>query len=447
MSKTYRVTTDLFTIPYKEDQQLVYAPKIGFLCAGNRAVVDLLAKINQPNPGEFSKAEVGILNYFESSKVLNGAEDPPISRSCPERFSPVTVTLFSTNQCNLRCKYCYASAGEKKPVVMDWHYAVSAVDQIVANAKSLNVKQINLGFHGGGEPLFPWGFIRRIVSYAEDAAKKNDLTLAVFAATNGLLNETQLEWIIQHFMNLNISFDGLPRVQDYHRPLPDGQGSFQYVDRTLKYLDQHGFNYGIRSTISEYSIDLMEESLDFIIENYKTKSIHFEPAFQCGRCKTNSEFHVNMEKFAENFQRCKEKARRLGVNFVYSGCRVESLTNSFCGIACDNFAVTPDGYLTPCFEVTSSEDAKSESLFFGKINEQGEVVVDEDKRTFLHSLTVENVEYCRNCFAKWHCSGECVAKLHHNNYLGPRGHERCHLNRKLVANELKQLIELTIQNS
>ena len=407
MSKDYRITTDLYTIPYKDDQHLVYAPKIGFLCSGNRAVVDLLAKIKESKPGDFINEEFETLDFFEKNKVLNGSEDPAISISCPEKFTPVTVTLFPTNQCNLRCKYCYASAGEKKPMVMDWHYAVSALDSLVENAKLLNVKQINVGFHGGGEPLFPWALIKRIVMYAEEITKQNDLKLLVYSATNGLLSEQQLEWILEQFSSLNISFDGLPHIQDYHRPLPDGQGSFKYVDRTLKYLDKHNFNYGIRSTISDYNIDQMEESLDFIMNNYKAQTVHFEPVFQCGRCKTNSEYNVNMDKFAENFKKCKEKARKSGVRFIYSGCRVETLSNSFCGVSCDNFAVTPDGYLTPCFETTSLEDTKSETLFFGRINELGKVVIDEEKRKFLHSLIVENVDYCKNCFATRHGVENC----------------------------------------
>jgi uncharacterized protein len=443
MSKEYQITTDIFTIPYKDNQHLIYAPKKGFLCSGNNAVADLLSKINGSITGHFTEAEIETLEYLEKSKVVNGTDDPVVSIPRPDKFAPVTVTLFPTNQCNLRCKYCYASAGEKRPMVMDWHFAVSAVDRIIENAKLLGVNQVNLGFHGGGEPLFPWALIKRIVTYAEEEAKQNNLKLAVYSATNGLLSEQQLSWIIDHFVSLNISFDGLPDVQDYHRPLPDGQGSFKYVDRTFRFLDEHNFSYGIRSTVSEYNIDRMEESLDFIINNYKTKNIHFEPVFQCGRCKTSTEYNVDMEKFADSFQKCSEKARKSGIRFFYSGCRVETLSNSFCGVACDNFAVTPDGYLTPCFETTSLEDPKSDILFFGRIDEQGKVVINEERRRFLHSLTVENIDYCKDCFAKWHCSGDCIAKLEHSDYHGERGHDRCKLNRKLVAGELRKLIELT----
>jgi uncharacterized protein len=441
MSKDYQVTCDLFTVPYNQEEKLLYAPRIGFLCLANKDLLDMLASIDTIDSKNINDTQKEVLDYLSEKGVINGEEEKSLHKKYPEKFSPVQVTLFPTTQCNLRCRYCYASAGETKAITMDWRYAVSALDAVIRNAKELGQQQISLGFHGGGEPLFPWRFIQRVVRYAEEESKKNELGLTVYAATNGLLSEKQLAWIVQHFSNLNISFDGLPRVQDYHRPLPGGQGSFKHLDNTFKFLDKHKFNYGIRSTISEYNIDLMEESIDFIAENYHPVTVHFEPVFQCGRCKTDDEYQVSLSKFADHYEKCEEKSRKHGFRFTYSGCRVESLSNTFCGIACDSFSVTPDGYITSCFETTTLDDDKSGAFFIGKINDHGELEVDEKKRSFLHSLTVENLDYCKDCYAKWHCAGDCVAKLGHNDFQGERGHERCELNRKLVANKLIKLID------
>jgi len=441
MSSDFRITSDLFTIPYHKGDKLLYAPKAGFLCTANRDLQDLLADLESIDKAKINDTQKEVLDFLMDKGVINGEEEKSLRKKYPEEYSPVQVTLFPTTQCNLRCRYCYASAGETKAITMDWHYAVSALDTVIRNAKRLEQKQVSMGFHGGGEPLFPWRFIQRVVKYAEDQARLNDLDLVVYAATNGLLSEKQLEWIVRHFSNLNISFDGLPEVQDYHRPLPDGSGSFQYLDRTFKFLDKHKFSYGIRSTISDYNIDLMEKSIDFISENYHPVTVHFEPVFQCGRCKTDSEYEVSLSKFAEYYGKCEEKSRKYGFRFTYSGCRVESLSSTFCGIACDSFSVTPEGYITSCFETTTIDDEKSDAFFIGRINETGKLEVDEKKRTFLHSLTVDNIDFCKDCFAKWHCAGDCVAKLGHNDYKGERGHDRCELNRKLVANKLINLID------
>jgi len=440
MADKYSVTCDLFTIPYKDGLHLLYAPRVGFLCEANKDVISLLASIDSPDIDRVNQEQLKVLDYLVENGVLNGSKEAVVDNLLPKEFVPTRVTLFPTNQCNLRCIYCYASAGESVPVTMDWHYAVSAVDTVIRNAKNLGDHFISVGFHGGGEPLFPWTFVKRVVEYAEEECKKHGVRNSFYSATNGLLSEKQLEWIIQHFSDLNISFDGLPHVQDHHRPLPDGKGSFRFIDKTFKYLDEHGFNYGIRSTFSDYNLDLMEESFDFIMENYKPRTIHFEPVFQCGRCKTDEGYRVNLEKFARYFRKIEDKNLDSKVRFTYSGCRVETLSNTFCGVSRDGFSVTPDGYITSCFETTSLNDPKSDFFFYGRINEKGEITIYDKKRNYLLGLTVEHLDYCADCFAKWHCAGDCVAKLGHNDLTGERGHERCHLNRQMVKDKLISIL-------
>ncbi len=443
MSDRYDITCDLFSLPYKEGLRILYAPRKGFLCSVNAPLIDLLAALPALDTDKMSAEQRAALAYLAERGVLNGEPEPPLGSSAPDRFSPATTTLFPTNQCNLRCRYCYASAGEHTPLFMEWRYAVAAIDRIIENAMEKGLPAVQLGFHGGGEPLLPWQFIRRIVTYAEERCEKAGLRLVVYAATNGLLSERQLEWITTHFQSLNISFDGLPDVQDVHRPLQNGRGSFEFVDRTLRFLDEQGFRYGVRSTISALNIDRMEESLDFIAQHYKVRQVHFEPLFFCGRCRTRDDLNPDMKRFSENFRRCEERAADLAIRLAYSGCRIETLTNAFCGVSKDNFSVTPDGHITACYETTSEDDPKSETFFFGRITGEGRVEIDETRRRFLHSLKVENLSYCADCFAKWHCAGDCVAKLYHTDYAGPRGHDRCELNRELTAHRLIALLEGT----
>jgi uncharacterized protein len=441
MVEKYQLTADIFTVPYKDEASILYAPRLGFACIANRDLISLLADLDSIDLAGLNSAQRAALEYLEQKGLFNHAREYNPVAPVQEGFAPNQLTLFPTNQCNLRCIYCYASAGDFKPMVMDWHYATSAFEYLLNSLKERGSKHFSLGFHGGGEPLFPWTFIKRVVNYAEERCAKEGLALAVFSATNGVLSENQLEWITQHFKNLNISFDGLPHVQDYHRPLANGKSSFNFIDRTLRYLDGRGFNYGLRGTVSSYNVRLMKETVEFIGENYKAKSVHLEPLFYCGRCKTSNALSPDMAVFAENFIMCEDVCQSYGINLIYSGSHLDVLHNSFCGVSGNNFSVTPDGHLTTCYEVTDTSDRRSQTFFFGKINEQGTIIIDEEKRQFLIGLTVEKLDYCQDCFAKWHCAGECAAKLEHGDYRGARGNERCQLNRLLIASRLQRLVE------
>lgn len=441
MADTYRITCDLFEVPTEGPDRLLYAPRLGYVFRANADLVGLLADLEPVHPDTLNDAQRVVLEDLVERGILNGDPDPPVVRQEAGAYAPTQVTLFPTNRCNLRCTYCYAAAGDLPPNRLSMEHATRAIDRVIENILQKKRRRLSLGFHGGGEPLLEWRLVQHIVAYAETRCATEGLDLGVNSATNGVLSRSQCEWIIRHFKSLNISFDGLPDVQDEQRPLPGGEGSFRLVDKTLRFLDRHGFPYGIRSTISLLNVERMEECLTFIAGHYKTRTIHFEPLFYCGRCKTTGVMSPPMASFAENYKRCLDRAATLGVKLTYSGSRVENLTSCFCGVSNDNFAVTPDGDITACFEVTSRDDPRAETFVIGRIGEAGHLDVDEGKRRALRDLTVDHLPYCRNCFAKWHCAGDCVTRIGHSNYAGPRGHERCLLNRNLLAHRLEKLLD------
>ena len=83
---------------------------------------------------------------------------------------PTEVTLFPSDGCNLRCRYCYASA-EKIRHKMPPEVGKAAVDYIVKNAVSAGKDSISVGFHGNGEPFTAFGFMKEICKYAKEKAR------------------------------------------------------------------------------------------------------------------------------------------------------------------------------------------------------------------------------------------------------------------------------------
>jgi uncharacterized protein len=440
-NKQFKISCDLYQLDYKENQKLLYAPRLGYICLGNYDLVNLLC--NQDKQGNiiYKDKEIEILNTLELKGVLNSNIEKNVFSQLPEKYKPLRLTLFPTNECNLACKYCYASAGDSQPQNLDFNKAKVAIDFVISNNIEAEHTILGLGFHGGGEPLLKWNLVKEIIEYAKTKCKENNISLNVESATNGVLSKNQIDYIVKNFTSLNISFDGDQVSQDFNRPLPNGGGSFSPVDKTFRLLDQHKFKYGIRSTVSSNNLHRFHECMEFMLQNYHPYIIHIEPAENAGRCNYQKGLTFNLKEFSEVYLKCEKIARSYNIPVLFSGCRFENLTNSFCGVSKDNFALTHEGKITSCFEITTSKDPRSETFFIGEITDNLDIIINEDKRRSLHALQVDKIDFCNDCFAKWHCAGDCVTRLGHNDYYGNRGHDRCELNRFLLKKRITDIFE------
>ena len=435
---THHLTTDVFTFRHK-GRHVVYAPFRGlsFLC--NDATANVLFQIQQ---GTYiqngDEAELKLLKFLEEKGIINGNNEKPTFHQNEVMFQPTMVTLFLTNNCNLRCVYCYASSGDAVVRTMPWEMAKAAIDYVAHNAKETGHKQFSVGFHGGGEPLLCWSLFQRCVEYAKETAEKIGLRASCFSATNGVLSRRQVEWIAKHLDSLSISLDGPEDVQNAQRPLANGKASYAAVERTIKILDTHHFDYGIRSTITNLNVHQMSEMVEMFHERFATKQLHFEPLFVCGRCLHSKIAAPSYRVFMREFLKASKVAARYGMKVRYSGLRVDTITNAFCGACTDNFCVTPEGMVSSCYEVLVAGDPRSDLFFYGRYDPQTQNFdISDEKRRGLHALSVEKIPYCTNCIAKWHCAGDCPSKVSYESTVdGKRGSVRCLTNQYLTQRSI-----------
>lgn len=359
---------------------------------------------------------------------------PPV----PEKFEPTHVTLFPTDACNLRCRYCYAAA-EEGAHKLPMEAARAAIDLVAENSVRLGRSNFLVGFHGNGEPFMAYDVIRECAEYTQHTAKRLGTKGFLTSATNGVLSESQLDFVLAWFTALNISSDILPDLQNRQRPFPGGAGSFDVVDNTIKRIDAAGLNYGIRATLTESCVERLTEMADFVMEHYPSCSqVHLEPAWEVGRALTTGERTPMAETFVSQYLTAVEKLGNKGVKLVYSGARQDLLSPTFCSVCRGSFTVSAEAKVTSCYEVCTEEDPRSERFLFGRYDfESGRYLFDEEKMDALATLHVSNMPYCRDCFCKWHCAGDCAAKL-----LGTKapedhsGSARCIINRALTKKQI-----------
>lgn len=430
------LNTEIFIIPLETGQYIVYAPLRASAFVGNERVVNFLADLKEGKLDLATDPDGSLINFLRKLEILDAPSENQPAKSFRGNPTPTAVTLFLTTACNLRCTYCYASAGDTPLKSMPLEVAKRGIDFVSNNALKQHVPYFEIAYHGGGEPTSNWQVMTRSFSYAQQKAKELQLTLRGTTASNGVMSDAQIDWIIKHLDGVSLSFDGLPEIHDAHRLTQSGHGSSDRVIHTLQRFDAAKFNYGVRITVTQEHIKYLPDSIEYICSRFQPQRIQVEPAYQLGRWVGAPSSET--EEFIEAYREAQGRAAVYGFEISYSGARLGTLTNHFCGVTQDAFALSPDGNVSACYEVFSEDNPLSDIFFYGKPDQEGsEYIFNLHALGKLRKQSVEHREFCQGCYAKWHCAGDCFHKSLAVNGRGEfSGSDRCHITRELTKDQI-----------
>ncbi|MGD9891319.1 MAG: radical SAM protein [Dehalococcoidia bacterium] len=439
-SRLPTLSSEIFTIPDEPGQFIVYAPLRRAAFAASASVVNFLAGLQDGVYDHSLDPDGSLVAFLRRLEILDaGPEILPITtfEGDPE---PTSLTLFLTTACNLRCTYCYASAGDTPLTFMSLDTAKRGIDFVLGNAVRKGAPAIEIAYHGGGEPTLNWSVIKKSLVYAREQAALAGVEVLAATATNGVLRDVQIDWILANLDGLSLSFDGLPEVQDRHRPMVGGSGSSERVIHTLTRLDAAGFNYGMRVTVTADQMAALPDSIEFICSRFHPQRIQVEPAYQLGRWSTAPT--AETDEFIVAFREAQARARQHGHEIFYSAARLGALTNHFCGVTQDSFCLSPDGNVSACYEVFSEENPLANAFFYGQsaTSSRG-YTFDLPVLNNLRRQAVQHRDFCQGCFAKWSCAGDCYHKALTVSETGEfEGSSRCHITRELTKDQILEQI-------
>src|ERR1017187_1185792 len=335
------LSAEVFSIPLEDSKYIIYAPARRAAFAGNAEVVRLISQLQSGVCAGFEGENAALLELLRALDIVDAGPEHKPSDTCHGDPVPVSVTLFLTTACNLRCTYCYASAGSRAPTSMALETAIRGIDFVVANAIRLGSSHFEVGYHGGGEPTTNWRVLTESFNYAYRRASETNLELRTSLATNGMLDDLQANWIITHLGSANLSCDGVPEVHDRCRLTVAGKGSSERVLRTLRRFDEAQFSYGIRLTVTAENIGRLPESVEFLCSNFRPSVIQVEPVYLLGRgshaASAESDEFISASRAAGGW------AESLGGRILFAGARLGTLTNHFCGVSRDSFCLSAAG--------------------------------------------------------------------------------------------------------
>lgn len=344
------------------------------------------------------------------------------------------LCLHIAHDCNLKCKYCFAEEGEYhgRRALMSYEVGKKALDFLVANSGS----RVNLEVDFfGGEPLMNWQVVKDLVAYGRSLEKPHNKKFRFTLTTNGvLLNDDIIEFANKEMANIVLSVDGRKEVHDKMRPLAGGQGSYDMIMPKFKKVaeSRNQTNYYVRGTFTHFNKDFAADVCHLADMGFQQISV--EPVVAA-----ESEAYALVEAdipeiLAEYDKLAAEMIKRhkegKGFNFFHfmidlkgGPCVYKRLSG--CGSGTEYLAVTPWGDFYPCHQFVGQEQ-----FLMGNVDEG---ITNTNIREEFKACNVYSKEKCKNCFAKFYCSGGCAANSYnfHGN-INDAYDLGCELQRKRV---------------
>lgn len=435
---------ELLAVPEESGRLLVYAPLHGVALRVGPRDANTLVRLRD---GVATQADLD--SPLATAMTNAGLADAPIHaapRCVPGNgaFSPSRLTLFLTTACTLRCVYCYAEDG-RSPMTMPVELGRAAVDQLFRYAREAERARVDVSFHGGGEPTCAWDELTALVEYAAASAERAGIECRFGIATNGCMSAAQARWIGRQFDNVNLSLDGPPRIQDRQRPRAGGGRSSVVLRRTMRELESAECPYACQATVLGDTVSTLADTVRYVARYTSATELKFEPVMPDGRFQGRDDAVPGAEEFADAFDEAHALGQRLGLAVQFSALRLDRPPLScFCGAFDTPFAVTPDGYMSACYEAFSASCDHLSTFLVGRYDSaSGSFRVDRDKLDRLRERQVQNMPTCANCFCKYTCAGDCASR--NFSHFGRQDlfavGARCELIRAVVRRRLQRMLD------
>lgn len=334
-------------------------------------------------------------------------------------FSATSLHIFvMTNACNMCCVYCLAqdSAQEKKGKMQEMT-AKAAVDIALQSPN----EYLTFEFQGG-EPLLNFETIKYIVEYSEQ--NKNHKQIQYSLVTNTLLlNEEMIQFFKKYDVSISTSLDGCKEVHNSNRPKIDGDGTYDYVSRNIKWLQSNDIQVGAIETTTKISLKNAEK----IIETYHNLGLNhlfIRPLTPLGYAKEHwAEIGYEPEEFLKFYKQCilillehnrngirmSEGHARIFLKKILTGYSENYMElRSPCGAGIGQMAYYYDGNIYTCDEGRMVAEMGDQMFCLGNVNYSTYDDLMENRvcKVTCQASVLESLPGCCDCVYHPYC-GVC----------------------------------------
>lgn len=323
--------------------------------------------------------------------------------------APQSISLNISSSCNLSCSYCYAARGSFQGAQLEpmrWEVAQVAIDKLLSGAT--RNAPVTVGFLGG-EPFVNRSLVYCAVDYAAAEGRRLGLDVRFSVTTNGtLLNQSDTEMLRKHRFAVTVSVDGGERVQNLQRPNAGGwKRSYQQLVRATQSLlaDPGLASVAARATVTRDDFNLGERFEAILSLGFP--EVGFAPlraAGPGGGALRDDDWPKYLDAIVglakSELQKAYDGAPIRLTNFAVALKQLYRGASSPypCGAGGGYFSVAANGDWYACHRAIGSSQYR--------MGDNGGVDSNR-RREFLAARHVHSQPACRQCWARYLCSGGC----------------------------------------
>lgn len=397
---------EIYTIPvgdyfghHAESFHLVYAPHSNNALIAGQEELEAMERY----------ASGDIDHHSVSGSIIEAVEDLKDNdcykayQSIPYTINNLTkLSILPTYNCNFSCSYCYSSKG-RSTKNLDIKKAYSAIDFFI-DKNRLDERRIYMAILGGGEPFITWDSVAACIEYASQRAIQQGFKLSIGVTTNGsIINPEIIDILKRYHVITSISFEILERIQNKQRR------NYNEVCRVIDSLCIAGIELSIKSIITPDNVMLLEEMTEELATKFpQIKSLKLQPV-ESNTIFTDAKSLENFYTlFSENFFKAREKAIQHGIELYCPVSKnTDYLLDHYCG---GELCLTPEGSISICHRISSPLEPDYNNFNYGIIDGQHKIHFNTAQFNELMAHNSLKLDRCKNCFAKWHCGGGCLAQ-------------------------------------
>lgn len=323
----------------------------------------------------------------------------PVRSDVNDSSETLVAWLHVTNDCNLRCSYCYISKSrEKMPLPVGYQ----AVDAIFRSALKHGFSSILLKYAGGEASLHLMNVLA-LHDYASELACRYEIRLEATILSNGVtLSPQAIDRLKERQIDVTISLDGLGAYHDSQRLMLNGQGSSRYVLRTIERLLASEVVPFLAITVSNRSLAGLPALMEYILERGLPFSLNYYRDNECSANIADLRFadaqiiaamHAVFAVIEKNIP---EKSL---LDCLLDKANITDRHQYTCGVGRNYLVIDQRGGVAKCqMEITNTVTT---------VDVEDPLQLVRDDRRGIQGLAVEEKEGCRACEWRYWCTGGC----------------------------------------